>query len=74
MQDKQDGEQELYDPYFPPNIIRVVKSRIVSWAGHVARMVDRRVAYRVLVAIPERKRPIIRPSRRWEEVGLGNMD
>ena len=39
----------------------------MKWAGHVARMGERRGAYRVLVEKPEGKRPIGRPRRRWEE-------
>ena len=38
----------------------------MKWAGHVARMEDRRCAYRVLVSKPEGKRPLGRPKRRWE--------
>jgi hypothetical protein len=45
--------KELYALYFSPNIIRVIKSRRLRWAGHVARMAERRSAYRVLVAKPE---------------------
>jgi len=44
--------KELYDLY-SPNIIRVIKSRRMRWAGHVARMEDRISAYRVLVGRPE---------------------
>jgi len=54
----------------------------MRWAGHVARMGDRRILYRVLVRKPEGKRPLGRPRRRWEdnikmdlqEVGCGAMD
>ena len=46
------------------NIILVIKSRIMRWAGHIARMGERRVAYRVLVRKPEGKRPFKRPRRR----------
>jgi hypothetical protein len=44
--------EELYVLYSSPNIVRVIKSRRMRWAGHVARMGDRRGAYRVLVVIP----------------------
>jgi len=62
-------------------IFRVIKSRRIRWAGHVARMKERRGVYRVLVGKPEEKRPIGRPCRRWEdnikmdlqEVGCGGM-
>ena len=47
--------KKLYALYFSPNIIRVIKSRRVRWAGHVARMVERRGAYRVLVGKLEGK-------------------
>jgi len=50
-----------------PNIIRVIKTRGMRRAGHVACMRDRRVAYRVLVRRPEGRRPLGRPRRRWED-------
>ena len=54
----------------------------MRWAGHVARMGEKRGVYRVLVRKPEGKRPLGRPRRRWEdnikmdlqEVGCGGMD
>ena len=46
------------DLYSSPNIVRVIKSRIMRWTGHVARMGDRRGMYRVLVGKPEGKRPL----------------
>ena len=46
-------------------ILRVIKSRRMRWAGHVARMVEERGAYRVLVGKPEGKRSLGRPRRRW---------
>jgi hypothetical protein len=60
----------------------VIKSRRMSWAGHAARMGERRVVYRVLVGKPEGKRPLGRPRRGWEdnikmklhEVGCGGID
>jgi hypothetical protein len=65
-----------------PNIVRVIKSRRMRWAGHVARVGERRGVYRVLLGKPEGKRPLGRPRRRWEdnikidlqEVGCGGMD
>jgi hypothetical protein len=51
--------------YSSPNIIRVIKSRRMIWTGHVARMGERRNAYRILVGKPEGKRPLGRPRRRW---------
>jgi hypothetical protein len=50
-----------------PNIIRVIKSRRLRWAGHVARAGERRGAYRALVGKPEGRRPLGRPRRRWED-------
>jgi hypothetical protein len=58
---------ELLDLYSSPNIVMVIKSRRMRWAGHVARMGVRRGVYRVLVWIPEWKRPLGRPRRRWED-------
>jgi hypothetical protein len=59
--------KELYALYSLPNIIRVIKSRRLRWAGHVARMEERRDAYRVLVRKPEGRRPLGRPKRRLED-------
>ena len=53
--------------YFSPNIVREIKSRRMRWAGHVARMGERKGVYRVLVGKPEGKRPLGRPKRRWED-------
>ena len=53
--------------FHPPNIVRVIKSRRMRWAGHVARMGDRRSVFRVLVGKPEGTRPLGRPRRRWED-------
>ena len=63
-------------------MVRVIKSRRMRWAGHVAHMGERRVVYRVLVGKLEGKRPLGRPRRRWEdnikmdlqEVECGGMD
>ena len=62
--------------------MRVIKSRRMRWAGHVARMGEERVVYRVLVGKSEGRRPLRRPKRRWvdnikmvpQEVGCGYMD
>jgi hypothetical protein len=59
--------EELSDLYSLPNIVRVVKTRRMRWAGHVARMGEGRVVYRVLVGKPEGKSPLGRPRRRWED-------
>ena len=53
--------------YSLPNIVRVVKSRRMRWAGHVARMGEGRGVHRVLIGKPEGKRPLGRPSHRWED-------
>ena len=63
-------------------MVRVIKSRIMRWAGHVARMGDEKGVYRVLVGKPEGKKPLGRPRRRWVgnirtdllEVGCGYID
>jgi len=57
--------EELNDLYSSPNIVRVIKSRRMRWAGHVARMGEERWVYRVLVGKPEGKSPLGRPRRRW---------
>jgi hypothetical protein len=59
--------KELYAVYSSPNIIRVITSRRLRWAGHVARMGERRGAYRALMGKPEGRRPLGRPRRRWED-------
>jgi hypothetical protein len=58
---------ELNGWYSLPNIVRVVKSRRMRWAGHVARMGEERGVHRVLVVEPEGKRSLGRPRRRWED-------
>jgi hypothetical protein len=58
---------ELHDLYSSPNIVRVIKSRRMRWAGHVERMGEGRGVYRVLVRRSEGKRPLGRPRRRWED-------
>jgi hypothetical protein len=59
--------EELNDLYSSPNIIRVIKSRRMRWAGHVARMGEGRGAYRILVGRPEGRRPLGRHRCRWED-------
>jgi hypothetical protein len=73
---------EVRDLYSSPSIIRIIKSRRMRWAGHVARMGEKMNAYRLLVGKPEGKRPLGRPRRRWvdnirmdlAEVGWGDVD
>ena len=78
--DEVTGEwRKLHNIGISPNIVRVIKSRRMRWAGHVARMGEGRGVYMVLVGKPEGKRRLGRPRRRWEdnirmdlqEVGLG---
>ena len=74
--------EELSDLYSSPNIVRVIKSRKMRWAGHVVRMGEERGVYRVLVGKPEGRRPLGRPRRRWvdnirmdlQEVGCVYVD
>jgi hypothetical protein len=71
--------EELHNLYSSP---RMIKSRRMSWAVHVARMGAKRNAYRILVGKPEGKRPLGRPRSRWVknmkidlgEIGWGGMD
>ena len=70
------------DLYSSPNNVRVINSRRMRWAGHVAPTGEERGVYRVLVGKPEGRRPRWRPRRRWvdnirmdlQEVGCGYMD
>jgi hypothetical protein len=57
--------EELHDLYSSPSIIRIIKSKRMSWAWHVARMGEKRNAYRLLVGKAEGKRPLGRPRRNW---------
>ena len=59
--------EELNDLYYSHNIVRVIKSRIMRWAEHVARMGEMRGVYRVLFGNPEGKRPLGRPRLTWED-------
>ena len=59
--------EEFNSLYSSPNIVRVIKSRRMRWAGHVARMEEGRGVQKVLVGKPEGKRPLGRPRRRWED-------
>jgi hypothetical protein len=74
--------EELHNLYCSPSIIRMIKSRRMRGAGHVAQMEDKRNAYGILVGKPERKRPLGRHRRRKEanirmnlrEMGWGGID
>jgi hypothetical protein len=74
--------EKLHDLYSSPTIVRLIKSRRLRWAGHVARIRRGRGVYRGFVGKPEGKRPLGRHKRRWEDniemdlqdVGCGGMD
>jgi hypothetical protein len=74
--------EELHNLCSSPSIIRVIKSRMMRWAGHVARMGEKRNVCRLLVGKPEGKRPLGRPRRKWEnnikadtvQIGCGGVD
>jgi len=74
--------EDLNDLYPSPDIVRVIKSRRMRWAGHGARMGETRDVYKVLVGKLEDNRQLGRPRRRWEdnikmdlqEVGLDWID
>jgi hypothetical protein len=57
--------EELRALYSSPSMIRIMKARRIRWAGHVARIGEKRNAYRLLVGKPEGRRPLGRPKRRW---------
>jgi hypothetical protein len=59
--------EELHNLYPSPRIIRMIRSRRMKWAGHIARMKEKRNAYRVLVGKPEGRRQQGRLRRRWED-------
>jgi hypothetical protein len=74
--------EELHNLYPSQSIIRIIKSMRMRWAGHVARMGEKRNVYRLLVGKPEGKRPLGRLRCRWmdnikmdlSEIGLGGVD
>jgi hypothetical protein len=73
--------EEPRDLYSPPSIIRISKARRMRWTGHVARMGEKRNAYRLLVGKSEGRRPLGRRRRMWldnirmdlVEVGWGDV-
>jgi hypothetical protein len=75
-------DEELHGLFSSPSIVRVIKSRRMRWAGHVACMVEVRNAYSILVGKPEGRRPLGRPRHKWEdnigmdlrEIGFGDVD
>jgi hypothetical protein len=74
--------EELHDLYSLPSIVRIIKAKRMRWAGHVARMGEKRNAYRLLVGKSEARRALGRPRRRWldnirmdlVEVGWSDVD
>jgi hypothetical protein len=67
--------EELHDLYSSPSIIRITKARRIRWAGYVARLGEKRNAYRLLVGKPEGKRPLrINIRRDLVELGWGDVD
>jgi hypothetical protein len=70
--------EELHKLYSSPSIIRMIKSRM-RWSGHIARLGEKRNAYRILMGKPEGKKPLGRPRCRWlynikmdlREIGAG---
>jgi hypothetical protein len=74
--------EELRDLYSSSSIIRIIKSRRIRWAGHVARMGEKKHSYRLLVGKPEGQSPLGRPRGRWVynirmylgEMGWGDVD
>ena len=73
MQENENGEwrmvykEERRILYRSPNIVRVIKSRRLRWAGHEARMEDGRSAFKILTGTPTGKTPIGWPRHRWED-------
>jgi hypothetical protein len=75
-------KEEVRDLYSLQSIIRIMKSRRMRWTGHVARMGEKRNAYRLLVGTSEGRRPVERPRRRWVDnikmhfldIGWGGVD
>jgi hypothetical protein len=74
--------EDLHDLYSSPSIIRLIKARRMRWAGHIARMGEKRNAYRLFVRKPEGGSSLGRPRRRWVdnikidllEIGWGGVD
>jgi hypothetical protein len=61
------NNEELHILYAKPNVIRVIKSRRIIWAGHVTSMGGMRNAYIILVGKPQSMRPLGRHGRRWKD-------
>jgi hypothetical protein len=65
--------EELHKLYAPPNIIRVITSRRLRWAGHVARIGEMRNGHRILIEKPDGKRPLRRSRNRWKDIFRMNI-
>jgi hypothetical protein len=65
--------EELRELYSSPSIIRIIKSRRMRWAGHVARIGEKRKAFRLLVGKPEGKRSLRIPRHRWVDIIKTNL-
>jgi len=65
--------EELHNLYTSPNIIRVIKSERMRWAGHVAHTGELRNTY-ILVVKPEKERPLGKPRRRWGDIRMDLRD
>jgi hypothetical protein len=74
--------EELHNLHSSPSIIRIINSRMMRWAEHVAQMGEKRNVYRLLAGKPEGKKPLGRPRRRWidnikmdlSEIGMSVVD
>jgi hypothetical protein len=66
--------EDLHNLYASPNIIRVIRSRNMRWAGHVANMGEMRNSYKSLVGKPEGRRPHGRPRHRWEDIRMNHRE
>jgi hypothetical protein len=74
--------EELHGLYSSPSIVRVIKARMMRWAGHMVCMGEVRSAYSILVGRPEGRRQLGRPRHRWQynikmdlrEIGFGDVD
>ena len=66
--------EELHSLYRSPNIVRVIKSRKLTWAGHVARMEEGRSGFKILTGKTTGKLPLGRPRRRWDDIIRMDLD
>jgi hypothetical protein len=57
--------EESHNLYSSPSLIKIIKSRRMRWAGHVARMGEKSYVHRLMMGKPEGKRPLAKPRRRW---------